>query len=105
MDIQLYQIDAENYLVDFRNLGYRSVTRASPAAAEDGFTTNAGPGGLYQIPHMTHVERARAGSTSTNADDREWTRPQLPRSIQGVSSPFLFLEVGEDLVMFKSSHL
>lgn len=35
MDLQLYQIEVNNYLVDFRNLGYKLIPPSSSASVVD----------------------------------------------------------------------
>lgn len=77
MDLQLYRIDDQNYLVDFRNLGYRSLKKDI-----DG-TSNS------DVPNSADAVRARKpelrnGAKSGTAD---------------VSSPYLFLETAVRLIV------
>lgn len=120
MDIQLYQIDDENYLVDFRNLGYR--LHPSAAKGKSVLDASLGLSPLSPIsPNDTPappLERGRAGSMSTVADESDSGEP-LPEARKvylqpgggtGVASPFLFLDVrprvlnGADLADRVSAH-
>lgn len=106
MDIQLYQIDEENYLVDFRNLGYR--LQPAPVKGKAAIDPALGLNPLSPIVGDTpgppfDRERGRAGSMSTVADESESGEPvpveeirkvyQQPGGGTGVASPFLFLDV------------
>lgn len=103
MDLQLYRVDAANYLVDFRNIGYyraSSGTRLNPediksvdlteangdAAQTERTETNAAveglPGGPVRNPGMTP-----SGSKDAAAG-----------LIGGVSGPFHFLEMACQLI-------
>lgn len=73
MDLQLYRVDAENYLVDFKNIGYYH------ARPEE-----------YQIP-----EASTAGLSSSHAGSASAKKIE---SIGGVSGPFHFLEMACALI-------
>lgn len=72
MDLQLYRVDAQNYLVDFRNIGYY---RAPDAAASVDDESEGDHGGMKGLP--------------TGAGEK---------GIGGVSGPFHFLEMACQLI-------
>lgn len=80
MDLQLYKVDAENYLVDFKNIGYYPATDVEqqniPEANTDALSSSHGHGG--------------SGSAPKKSMD--------PGSIGGVSGPFHFLEMACQLI-------
>lgn len=79
MDLQLYRIDEGNYLVDFRNLGYRAIkTDDSPT-----FTP---------LPNTADEIRSRKPSETA-----AW-KVRSARHGEEVSSPYLFLEVAVKLI-------
>jgi carbon catabolite-derepressing protein kinase len=114
MDIQLYQVDEhDNYLVDFRNVGYRPILRHSPRAgtatpSESGTESERGS---FSVPPPKAEElrakiRARAADVVATSDGAQvirskgTTAPQvIPRSSAGVNSPFLFLECACQLII------
>lgn len=79
MDLQLYKVDAENYLVDFKNIGYYPATDAEqqdiPEANTDALSSSHGHG---------------SGSAAKKTPDSG--------SIGGVSGPFHFLEMACQLI-------
>lgn len=85
MDLQLYRIDDQNFLVDFRNLGYRAI-KPEPTPP-----SGAGTGALDS-------------ATPNTADE---LRARKPDHVQGkklkkgneVSSPYLFLECAVRLIV------
>ncbi|KAL8286785.1 hypothetical protein RQP46_004313 [Phenoliferia psychrophenolica] len=83
MDLQLYRIDDSNFLVDFRNLGYRAIPSASPTISQS----------------STFVE------TPNTADELRARKPNfVPGRKPGktgaeVSSPYLFLECAVRLIV------
>ena len=84
MDLQLYRIDDANYLVDFRNLGYRSIKTESPATASSSFT------GTHALPNAADEIRARKPAGG-------WRGSEARHGAE-VSSPYLFLEVAVQLI-------
>lgn len=68
MDLQLYSIDSENYLVDFRNLGYRLVKQTSskvstPVQARVSFAGSAGGNDSeYDTAESTGVSPPKEGT-------------------------------------------
>ena len=74
MDLQLYQVDAHNYLVDFRNVGYY---RTDPSSGPNTYT---------------RAHRSRENTEESN-DDKDGGG-----SIGGVCVPFLFLEMACRLI-------
>ncbi|KAG9033336.1 Protein kinase [Tulasnella sp. UAMH 9824] len=104
MDLQLYQVDAANYLVDFRNKGYYKADLNTDK----------------QFNRIVRPKRSRANSTSDpnangehslNGDVLEGTvededddaasekSKDLDKGIVDVSSPFLFLECACRLIV------
>lgn len=102
MDIQLYQVDGnDNYLVDFRNVGY-SVVRHGSAPHSTTVSESGSERGSYTLPPEIAEEiRARLrqatanGSLSTQTPEqalRQTIHSVVQSGNRGVSSPFLFLE-------------
>lgn len=79
MDLQLYRIDDQNYLVDFRNLGYRSIKKESP----DGTPAT-------ELPNSADAVRARKPELRNGASKS---------GTADVSSPYLFLETAVRLIV------
>jgi carbon catabolite-derepressing protein kinase len=79
MDLQLYSIDKENYLVDFRNLGYRTVRHAHPEPSSTGSGGRKG------------VSFAGAGgedeSEASGGSDFQTFAPGSPYSTEGDTGP------------------
>lgn len=83
MDLQLYRVDDQNYLVDFRNMGYFPVhdsLNGSGSTLEPGSVLSDGSG----APLGTSV----GGTALTKGKDQ----------IGGVSGPFHFLEMACQLI-------
>jgi len=73
MDLQLYRVDAENYLVDFKNIGY-----------------------YHASPEELHIpEASTAGLSSSHTGSASAKKIE---SIGGVSGPFHFLEMACTLI-------
>lgn len=115
MDLQLYRIDDQNYLVDFRNLGYRSI-KPSPAASTPGAPSSIGGSpslsqSSISIPasELASPVNPIAASLPNTADELRTRQPDLPPSAQSsrktkatgqeVSSPYLFLECAVRLIV------
>ena len=110
MDIQLYKVDDnDNYLVDFRNVGYRAIIekRQSPSIGHDSGTDSTRSS--YSLPPNVADEiRSRTAAANPNPNGlpvdgtaRQTLRDRVtavPRA-QGVSSPFLFLECACKLIV------
>ena len=95
MDLQLYRVDAQNYLVDFRNIGYYKASQPEPIP-EDAKTT------LVDAPD-TFSDAAVAVDSLPGAPVRAQTlRPSASKqdtgAIGGVSGPFHFLEMACQLI-------
>jgi carbon catabolite-derepressing protein kinase len=95
MDLQLYRVDSQNYLVDFRNIGYYLASEAELA-----------PDNSRSTP-LTDAELPRdaAGAVDSLPGEslRQPTiRPSLSNQdtgvIGGVSGPFHFLEMACQLI-------
>lgn len=72
MDLQLYRVDGQNYLVDFRNIGYYRAPDAGPADTESSEGDHGGVKGM--APGVGE------------------------KGIGGVSGPFHFLEMACQLI-------
>ncbi|KAG8996104.1 Protein kinase [Tulasnella sp. JGI-2019a] len=79
MDLQLYQVDAANYLVDFRNKGYYKADLDTDA-------------------QFNRIVRRRLSDASATSGRSEASK-DLDRGIVDVSSPFLFLECACRLIV------
>jgi len=79
MDLQLYQVDAANYLVDFRNKGYYKAD-------------------LDTDEQFNRIIRRRDSDASATSVRSEASK-DLDRGIVDVSSPFLFLECACRLIV------
>ena len=73
MDLQLYRIDNDNYLVDFRNIGY------------------------YRVPDANGTPPEGAGTTDQATLNGLKDQAQA-QTIGGVSGPFHFLEMACQLI-------
>ncbi|KAG8936116.1 Protein kinase [Tulasnella sp. 418] len=80
MDLQLYQVDAANYLVDFRNKGYYKAD-------------------LNTTAQFNRIVRRRDSGASSNLSGASEASKDLDRGIVDVSSPFLFLECACRLIV------
>jgi carbon catabolite-derepressing protein kinase len=89
MDLQLYRVDRENYLVDFRNIGYYRAS--DPSSNTEGKLEGAGYDGLTDptaaVETLSEPVRPTAGSGKADAGP-----------IGGVSGPFHFLEMACQLI-------
>ena len=94
MDLQLYQVDAANYLVDFRNKGYykadlntdkqfNRIVRDKSRDPSEGGTRNG--------------EQELASDSEDDAASEK--SKDLDKGIVDVSSPFLFLECACRLIV------
>lgn len=107
MDLQLYRIDEGNYLVDFRNLGYRAISQTPPSTTiapvnlpahstsppVSSFNSQSRTGfSEYERPNTADEIRARKPSATA-----VW-RGKQSRHGDEVSSPYLFLEVAVKLI-------
>lgn len=75
MDLQLYRVDASNYLVDFRNIGYYRARDAPAPITGSDLETSHGNGTESKL---------KAGNGK--------------EGIGGVSGPFHFLEMACQLI-------
>jgi carbon catabolite-derepressing protein kinase len=90
MDLQLYRVDAENYLVDFRNVGYYHTEPDQPGFARARRGSQQMDGGRPSALDVTSPD-----STKTSpADEKEDSN-----KISEVCSPFLFLEAACRLIV------
>lgn len=98
MDLQLYQVDEENYLVDFRNIGYYLATDVDPEAK--GPKASLPPSRLPSDDQLA----AQADGAATGGEDmsrkaaRQGGKEAANGSIGGVSGPFHFLEMACQLI-------
>lgn len=103
MDLQLYRVDAANYLVDFRNIGYyraSSGTRLNPEDIKSVDLTEANG-------EANGTERTDSASTIEGLPPAPIRNPGMTPSgskdaaaglIGGVSGPFHFLEMACQLI-------
>jgi len=82
MDLQLYRVDSQNYLVDFRNIGYYMASTGQPLSEDD-------PAVQSSVP--LSEEGSKPGPAKTNSGSKL-------ESIGGVSGPFHFLEMACQLI-------
>ncbi|KAJ9101974.1 hypothetical protein QFC20_005123 [Naganishia adeliensis] len=111
MDLQLYRVDQDNYLVDFRNVGYyctdpneagfSRIRRGSHATTDNGSVsfdhTSAGPNsysGTGDLSMASEKEVAEQGDHHAH---------QHQRRIREVCSPFVFLECACRLIVALAS--
>jgi carbon catabolite-derepressing protein kinase len=111
MDLQLYRVDQDNYLVDFRNVGYyctdpneagfSRIRRGSQATTDNGSVsfdhTGAGPNsysGTGDLSMASEKEVAEQGDHHAH---------QHQRRIREVCSPFVFLECACRLIVALAS--
>lgn len=83
MDLQLYRIDDLNYLVDFRNLGYRAIKKETPSVSQSSEA-------LAEMPNTADEIRARKPEVRKHTASRNGAE---------VSSPYLFLECAVRLIV------
>lgn len=83
MDLQLYRVDSQNYLVDFRNIGYFKVSTGERLSEEDPAVQSSVP---LSEEDAGKVRNGSSGSASKI------------ESIGGVSGPFHFLEMACQLI-------
>jgi len=89
MDLQLYQVDAANYLVDFRNKGYYKADLDTDK----------------QFNRIVRNKRQRSGSNAAEGEEEDLDdaisekSKDLDKGIVDVCSPFLFLECACRLIV------
>ncbi|GAC72266.1 serine/threonine protein kinase [Moesziomyces antarcticus T-34] len=110
MDLQLYHVDAINYLVDFRNVGYTMLEPEATAGTE---TTDADADTDGEVAKLEAAfERAMSETQQAMRDGEppaqhrfDGTRikpslaPAVPAGRKEVNSPFLFLECATRLIV------
>ncbi len=107
MDLQLYRIDEGNYLVDFRNLGYRAINKPPlstsiptvdlpphPTSPPISGPTSQPRSAFSDLDLPNTADEIRARKPSATA---VW-RGKQSRHGDEVSSPYLFLEVAVKLI-------
>ena len=95
MDLQLYRVDSQNYLVDFRNIGYYMASESEPAFEEARSTA------LMEADLPTDAAAAvdsLPGAPLRNPAIRSSASKQDTGAIGGVSGPFHFLEMACQLI-------
>ena len=97
MDLQLYRVDADNYLVDFRNIGYYNVYTGEAINPENARS----PPMSQSDSHESHHPNGAASPPPNHVN----TMPKMRLSkgpgqegIGGVSGPFHFLEMACQLI-------
>ncbi len=94
MDLQLYRVDTQNYLVDFRNIGYYMAHESEPAPehAKSTALTDDVP------PDVAAAVDSLPSGPIRNASIRPSASKQDTGVIGGVSGPFHFLEMACQLI-------
>ncbi|EST05689.1 Protein kinase domain protein [Kalmanozyma brasiliensis GHG001] len=92
MDLQLYHVDATNYLVDFRNVGYTKLDAAPADALGEGKLEAALDRAMNQAE-----EAAQHRFDGTRI--KPSLAPAVPAGRKEVNSPFLFLECATRLIV------
>jgi carbon catabolite-derepressing protein kinase len=87
MDLQLYRVDAQNYLVDFRNVGYYRTHADKP-----GFER------LVKPKTPTEASSVEPGEGAPPASNAPEGGSKGAGGIEGVCSPFLFLDCATKLI-------
>ncbi len=90
MDLQLYRVDSENYLVDFRNVGYYRTDPDQPGFARARRGSQQTDGGLSGVTDAKSLESIKTLPTDEKEDINK---------ISEVCSPFLFLEAACRLIV------
>lgn len=102
MDLQLYQIEVNNYLVDFRNLGYRPIRKSNPNRDTE-HNTDQPEEDQQKKEEQEGEEQAIPTNPSLNPNPRlagtSIAAAGLGPSMSGCSSPFLFLECACRLIV------
>ncbi|KAJ9478579.1 Carbon catabolite-derepressing protein kinase [Pseudozyma hubeiensis] len=104
MDLQLYHVDATNYLVDFRNVGYTKLETQAPgegSGAAAGEEADAEVGQLEAAfdKAMTETQHAGAQHRFDGTRIKPSLAPAVPAGRKEVNSPFLFLECATRLIV------
>ena len=106
MDLQLYRVDANNYLVDFRNVGYALLEEATEAGKEgldekiDDVLDQAANEASAQISGAAEesMDSGRKVPGMLHSNNRPSLAPAVPTGRKEVCSPFLFLECATRLM-------
>ncbi|TKY87638.1 hypothetical protein EX895_003219 [Sporisorium graminicola] len=119
MDLQLYHVDATNYLVDFRNVGYSKMEPSGSGASSDSGSVDgdagdkAGEGADVEVSKleaafdkaMSETQQAMQHGFHGGQHRFDGTRikpslaPAVPAGRKEVNSPFLFLECATRLIV------
>lgn len=116
MDLQLYHVDATNYLVDFRNVGYTKLESSSARSVPDNAGEDGGEGekedqvdkleaAFDKAMSETQESFREAGGEHGGQHRFDGTRikpslaPAVPAGRKEVNSPFLFLECATRLIV------
>ncbi|WWD21907.1 hypothetical protein CI109_106395 [Kwoniella shandongensis] len=95
MDLQLYRVDDQHYLVDFRNLGYYMVTEnemdVPDVSRPDGDASSLAPSTLSSATQTAANGASKPGAPKGETNGSGTT-------IGGVSGPFHFLEMACQLI-------
>lgn len=95
MDLQLYRVDSQNYLVDFRNIGYYMAHESEPAP-EHAKSTALTDADLP--PDVAAAVDSLPGGPIRKTTSRPSASKQDTGVIGGVSGPFHFLEMACQLI-------
>ncbi|KAK8846590.1 hypothetical protein IAR55_005676 [Kwoniella newhampshirensis] len=97
MDLQLYRVDDQHYLVDFRNLGYYMVTEKERDVPDVSRPDGEGASVALSTISSTAVSGNANGSTM-KASAAKGESNGAGTTIGGVSGPFHFLEMACQLI-------
>jgi len=103
MDLQLYKVDAANYLVDFRNIGYYRASSGKALNPDDIKSvdlteTQSGEGGDRAEGHATSPRTNSAAAGGGHSKSSTGATDTAAGLIGGVSGPFHFLEMACQLI-------
>lgn len=110
MDLQLYRVDVNNYLVDFRNVGYALQEPEEAAPGSEGEEAQHGPEGsadgkaevdatLEKAAKEVEAQlKAQKIKSEANVYPKASLAPAVPTGRKEVCSPFLFLECATRLM-------
>jgi carbon catabolite-derepressing protein kinase len=90
MDLQLYRIDDQNYLVDFRNLGYRAIKPTPASSSSPSLSQSLSVDSM--VPNTADEVRLRKPELGQKQSNKRVTGAE-------VSSPYLFLECAVRLIV------
>lgn len=101
MDLQLYRVDQDNYLVDFRNVGYYCTDPNEPGFERIRRGSQTTDNGSVSFDHNHGDVSTMSEKDMTEQGDHHAHQHQ--RRIREVCSPFVFLECACRLIVALAS--